>query len=112
MVSGARHAYHPDADGAAETEASMAPRPRENGVRPIQQIQPRRARLGPRKTSSEVTSELDVARSTVVRTAHRNAQQGLAGPYDKRRDNGNPKVDNVFRQRVVGLLRRTPEDFG
>ncbi len=54
------------------------------------------ARLGLRKTSSEVASELDVARSTVVRTAHRYAEQGLAGLYDKRRDNGNPKVTMSF----------------
>ena len=70
------------------------------------------ARLGPRKTSCEVESELGVARATVVRTAHRYAEQGVAGPYDKRSDNGNPKVDDDFRQRVVGLLRRTPEDVG
>src|SRR5512132_631562 len=62
------------------------------------------SRLGLRKTSSEVASELDVARSTVVRTAHRYAEQGLAGLYDKRRDNGNPKVDDGFRRRVVELL--------
>jgi transposase len=70
------------------------------------------ARLGLRKTSSEVAGELDVARSTVVRTAHRYAAQGIAGLYDGRRDNGNPKVNDVFRQRVVALLRRTPEDVG
>ena len=70
------------------------------------------ARLGLRKTSSEVASELPVARSTVVRTAHRYAEQGLAGLDDKRRDNGKPKVDDGFRRRVVGLLRRTPEDVG
>jgi hypothetical protein len=55
------------------------------------------ARLGLCKTSSEVADELDVARSTVVRTA---------GLYDKRRGNGTPKVDARFRQRVVELLRR------
>jgi transposase len=70
------------------------------------------ARLGLRKTSCEVASELDVARSTVVRTAHRYAEQGLAGLYDKRRNNGHPKVDDGFRRRVVELLRRTPEDVG
>lgn len=70
------------------------------------------ARLGLRKTSPEVADELDVARSTVVRTAHRYAEEGVAGLYDKRRDNGTPKVDASFRQRVMGLLRRTPEDVG
>src|SRR3954468_23234317 len=42
------------------------------------------AHLGLRKTSSEVESALGVARSTVLRTAHRYAEQGLAGLYDKR----------------------------
>jgi transposase len=70
------------------------------------------ARLGLRKTSCEVESELGVARATVVRTAHRYAEQGVAGLYDKRSDNGNPKVDDGFRRRVVALLRRTPEDVG
>lgn len=70
------------------------------------------ARLGLGKTSPEVADELDVARSTVVRTAHRFDQQGAAGLYDQRRYNGKPKVDNGFRRRIVGLLRRTPLDFG
>ena len=70
------------------------------------------ARLGLRKTSCEVESELGVARATVVRTAHRYAEQGVAGLYDKRSDNGTPKVDDDFRRRVVELLRRTPEDVG
>lgn len=70
------------------------------------------AHLGLRKTSCEVESELGVARATVVRTAHRYAEQGVAGLYDKRSDNGTPKVDDDFRHRVVVLLRRTPEDFG
>jgi len=70
------------------------------------------ARLGLRKTSSEVAEELDVARSTVVRTAHRYAEEGLAGLYDKRRGNGKPKADEGFRHHVIGLLRRTTEDVG
>jgi transposase len=70
------------------------------------------ARLGLRKTSCEVEGELGVARATVVSTAHRYAEQGIAGLYDKRRDNGNPKIDDGFRHRVVLLLRRTPEDVG
>jgi transposase len=70
------------------------------------------ARLGLGKTSPEVEHELDIARSTVVTTAHRFAKEGVAGLYDKRRHNGKPKVDDGFRRRVAALLRRTPEDFG
>src|SRR6185295_9237856 len=70
------------------------------------------ARLGLGKTSPEVAEELDIARSTVVRTAHCFAAEGTAGLYDKRRDNGRPKADPAFRRRVAQLLRRTPEHFG
>ena len=70
------------------------------------------ARLGLRKTSPEVAEELDVARSTVVRTAHSFADEGIAGLYDKRRNNGKPKADSTYRRRVARLLERTPEHFG
>lgn len=70
------------------------------------------ARLGLGKTSPEVAEELDVARSTVVKTAHRFAEEGIAGLYDKRRGNGKPKADDAFRSRVATLLQRTPEHFG
>lgn len=70
------------------------------------------ARLGLGKSSSEVEQELDVARSTVVRTAKRFANEGPKGLFDKRRHNGKRKANGAFRSRVVELLRRTPEDFG
>jgi len=70
------------------------------------------AKLGLRKTSPEVADELDVARSTVVRAAHRFAAEGAAGLYDKRRSNGKPKADAAFRRRVAQLLERTPEHSG
>jgi len=70
------------------------------------------AQLGLGKTSPEVAVVLEVARSTVVRTAHRFAEEGVAGLYDKRRGNGKPKADDGFRRRVVKLLERTPDDFG
>lgn len=70
------------------------------------------ARLGLGKTSPEVAEELDLARSTVVRTAHRFADEGIAGLYDKRRYNGKPKVGDAFRRHLTRLLRRTPEHFG
>jgi transposase len=70
------------------------------------------AKLGLGKTSPEVADALDVARSTVVKTAHRFADEGVAGLYDKRRRNGRAKVEGGFRHRIAELLRRTPEDFG
>ena len=70
------------------------------------------ARLGLGKSSPQVAEELDIARSTVVRTAHRFADAGIAGLYDQRRGNGKPKADDAFRRRVAKLLERTPEHFG
>ena len=70
------------------------------------------ARLGLGKTSPEVAEELDIARSTVVRTAHCFANEGIAGLYDKRRGNGKPKTDGAFCRRVAKLLERTPQHFG
>ncbi|APR85277.1 Mobile element protein [Minicystis rosea] len=70
------------------------------------------AKLGLGKSSPEVAEALDVARSLVVKVAHRFAKEGLAGLCDKRRFNGRPKVDRGFLSRVRALVRRTPEDFG
>jgi transposase len=69
------------------------------------------ARLGLGKTSPEVAEELDVACSTVVRTAHAFAARGIEGLDDKRRGNGARKVDDAFRRRVAQLLKHSPEDL-
>lgn len=61
------------------------------------------ARLGLGKTSCEVASELEVARSTVVRTAHRYAEEGVVGLYDKRRNNGKP-LQGVFAGPSIYLI--------
>ena len=66
------------------------------------------AKLGLRKTSPEVADELDIARFTVVRAAHRFATEGAEGLYDNRRSNGKPKADAAFRRWVARLLERTP----
>lgn len=70
------------------------------------------ARLGLRLSSVRVANDLDVARSTVVRTAARFAADGAVGLEDQRRHNGKAKVDEPFRRRIVQLLQRTPQDFG
>ena len=70
------------------------------------------ARLGLGHSSVRVANDLDVARSTVVRTATRFATDGPVGLHDQRRHNGKAKVDERFRRRVVQLLQRTPQDFG
>ena len=70
------------------------------------------SRLGLGRSSPQVAEELDIARSTVVRAAHRFAAAGVAGLYDMRRWNGAAKIGDAFRRRVATLLGRTPEDFG
>lgn len=70
------------------------------------------SRLGLGLSSSQVATELDIARSTVVKAARRFVEEGVDGLYDKRRGNGASKVDDRFRQRMTQLLRNTPEDFG
>lgn len=70
------------------------------------------ARLGLGRSSVQVATDLEIARSTVVKAAHRFAGQGVAGLYDQRFRNGTPKVSDAFRQHVGRLLRNTPEDFG
>jgi len=70
------------------------------------------ARLGLGHSSPQVEEALDIARSTVVRTADRFAAEGVEGLFDKRRHNGKPKADAPFRRRVAELLGRTPEHFG
>ncbi len=70
------------------------------------------ARLARGESSPQVADALEIARSTVVRTAASFAAEGIDGLFDKRRHNGMPKVDAPFRARVAALLGRTPEDFG
>lgn len=70
------------------------------------------ARLGLGQSTVQVAEDLEVARSTVVRSAARFSQDGILGLYDQRRYNGRSKVTTTMRRRVTQLLRRTPEDFG
>jgi transposase len=70
------------------------------------------ARLGLGHSSPRVATDLEVARSTVVKAAQRFAAEGIDGLYDQRRGNGAAKVDASFRRRVALVLMWTPEDFG
>jgi transposase len=70
------------------------------------------ARLAIGLKSPQVARDLDIARSTVVRAAQSFVKDGIEGLYDKRRNNGEAKVDAAFRRRVIELLRLTPQDFG
>jgi transposase len=70
------------------------------------------ARLGMARSTTQVASELDVARSTVVGAANRFVADGIDGLYDQRRGNGKRKTDERFDRVVVRLLTRSPQDFG
>jgi transposase len=64
------------------------------------------------RSGRQVARDLDIARSTVIRTAHRFVTDGIDGLFDRRRSNGATKADEGFCRRVTVLLRHCPEDFG
>ncbi len=70
------------------------------------------ARLGLGHSSPRVATDLELARSTVVRAAESFVSEGIEGLYDRRTRNGAAKVDDAFRRRVAELLLRTPEHVG
>jgi hypothetical protein len=70
------------------------------------------SRLAAGRSSPQVATELEVARSTVVKAAHRFAAHDVAGLYDWRKWNGAAKADEPYRRRVGEVLARTPEHFG
>ena len=70
------------------------------------------AQLASGRSGRHVARELDIARSTVIRTAKRFIFDGVEGLYDQRRSNGETKADVMFRRRVAVLLGRSPEHFG
>jgi transposase len=70
------------------------------------------AGLGAGRTTPQVAAELEIAVSTVVSAADRFLADGIAGLYDRRRDNGTRKADERFGRVLTRLLGRTPEDYG
>jgi transposase len=70
------------------------------------------AQLASGRSGCQVARGLDIARSTVIRSAHRFTTDGVEGLFDQRRSNGAAKADETFRRRVATLLRGSPEDCG
>lgn len=70
------------------------------------------ARLGSGRGTTQVASELDVARSTVVSAGNRFVSDGIAGLYDRRCGNGARKADERFDRVLMRLLSRSPQDYG
>lgn len=70
------------------------------------------ARLALGHRTPRVANDLEIARSTVVKVAHRFAAEGAEGLHDRRRLNGQAKVDRTFRRRISELLMWTPQAFG
>lgn len=72
------------------------------------------ARLaGPgRPSRGEVARNLGCAISAVVKAARRYLADGVEGLYDRRRDNGQAKVDDRFLLHLGALLFQSPPDFG
>ena len=59
-----------------------------------------------------VAASLGIAPSHAIKTARRFLQHGLEGLEDRRRENGNRKVDEDLCQKLHEILSRAPEDFG
>jgi transposase len=64
------------------------------------------------KDTDEIASVLGCARSTAIRAANRYLAEGEGGLLDKRRFNGEPKVDDDMLAALVSLLEGTPQDHG
>jgi transposase len=65
-----------------------------------------------RPSCNTVAHDLDVAVSTVVGAAKRFVTDGERGLYDRRIENGEPKVDETFRLVLGALLYQSPQEFG
>lgn len=70
------------------------------------------AKLGAGIEGRQVAKALEVVPSTVSRTKQRFLEMGVLGLYDQRRRNGSLRADDTFRAALVGILHRTPPDFG
>src|SRR6516165_11782671 len=70
------------------------------------------ARLGLGHSTVRVAESVGLARSTVVVAVQRYLTDGIDGLYDRRRTNGDAKVDLAFLCRVAELLLKTPLDLG
>ena len=63
------------------------------------------------KGTPEIASTLGCSTSTAIRVAKRYLAEGKAGLLDKRRDNGERKVDDDMLAALVELLGKTPQDY-
>jgi transposase len=65
-----------------------------------------------RKGTEEIASVLGCSRSTAINAANRFLAEGEGGLLDKRRFNGEQKVDDDMLAALVHLLEGTPQDHG
>ena len=61
---------------------------------------------------SRIAELVGCAPSTAVRVAHRFLDEGIAGLYDRRVENGVEKVDERVLEAIARLLERSPETYG
>ena len=64
------------------------------------------------RSAPEIADLLDVARSHVHRTLTSFEAKGWLGLLDARANNGQRKVDGLFRSTVEGLVAQCPRDYG
>jgi transposase len=70
------------------------------------------AKLSAGFSRNRVATDLGTAVSSVVRTARRFLDGGVAALYDRRRNNGQRKVCAFFRAHLQIVLHSSPPDFG
>jgi transposase len=70
------------------------------------------AMLAAGRSSVQVSNTLEIARASVSRVAARFVADGVVGLYDRRRSNGDTKVDQRFLRRLAEVLVHTADHFG
>lgn len=64
------------------------------------------------KGTTEIASTLACSTSTAIRVAKRYLAEGEGGLLDRRRDNGERKIDDDMLGALVEMLKGTPQDYG
>jgi len=64
------------------------------------------------RSSDQMAAALQCAKSTALNVAHRFLAEGEAGLSDRRRENGQPKVDADLLQALAELLQTQPTAYG
>ncbi|GIW90438.1 MAG: IS630 orf protein [Pirellulaceae bacterium] len=65
-----------------------------------------------RSSQRAIAESVGCHQSRVSRVLKRFREEGVAGLFDRREDNGRPKVDDSFVYVLMSVVSKTPRDFG